>query len=482
MSFYIHLPSNISGIGLEKNRPSNYTTYLPKEFSLEPGEWEVGLDEVFIPFYRDTLTSQVSKGFDVRHTPQVWIETFDTPDEATQNKIVSSLDHFYCMLLPKDVSLLTPKDVLMAIANLKFNGKPIMTFDASTNRLMSINIDRHGYPFKVYIFKTLAAAMGFQLTEESLSTLWQSREVTPPLWYNFASASWYPKVSKGLVKPIPKIPFETTVLNLNEHNFNEDLNIAKVVLAKLDDDTVLFKAAPGALLNKEYPMDLMHMLLAMRLRGDYTVGEVLDAFDHSQDTTQFSEKRSFGFLVQTKKGFRVSAPVVSGIEQDTVWTYMIHRTLATSLGLKENLDFVAADNHMVTPDLFRTIGLPENNYVVLKPIDHQVDKTAKVDIWSKNLSPPRPVRFLHNDYTAVFVNTDLIESHVVGNANANVLRLIHVNPEQRSVYERYLNPQFFKIRTPNITKITIYLTDEQGREIDLTNGLTFLTLIFRRMK
>ena len=485
----MHLPSNVAGVGSEWNTPSRYTTDLPEDIRLAPGEWEVALDVAMIPLYRDTPATTQHHPNDVRHMPLVWIRTLSTPNAETRKKIINHHDVYYCMRLPADTKITTPKDALIAIADLEFNGTKIMTFDAKTNRLLSINADELGATFGVYIFKTLAQAMGFTIDSHSLEhVILYSFNVNHlrPLWYNFNTVSHYPKVSRALVQPIKNAQFETAVLNLNEHNVSEDPDVTKVMLVSLtarNAQNALYDQAYGEKgkdNNYDYPFDIMPALLQIRLRGNYTVMEVLLAIINTQRDRGRDAPNTYGMLTLVKGGFRTKSQMTKDGESTEEWSYIMHKTLAVQLGLTE-IDPVREDGN-VTKDLLKNMGLDQAKFVLLRNVTHTVNYSKVVDYWTKRLSAPRPKTFKDRDFSSIFVNTDLVDTHWVGNIKSDTLRVIHVNPLQREVYERYANPQFYPLRTSVFRKITIYLTDEQARQIEMKLGLTLVTLLFRRIK
>jgi hypothetical protein len=68
--FYIHLPSNVEGLGNKKNHPSDYSLILnqhgePLELS---DEWEVGLSELFVPEFYHSVTEDMVRGMAITKT------------------------------------------------------------------------------------------------------------------------------------------------------------------------------------------------------------------------------------------------------------------------------------------------------------------------------------------------------------------------------------------------------------------------------
>mgnify|MGYP001795046630 FL=1 len=345
MSFYLQLPSNVPhDVGSTENTPSQYTTRLPTEIVLEPGDWEVALDEISIPLNRDNLTSSITDSSDLRLMMHVWVLANVWPDKATQAKIIGHHSLYWCFALPTDEPIIHPKDAMIALAKIKFNNIPIITFDAATNRLMSMNTDTTNSLFRVFIHKTLAADMGFTINADSLSSLWhQGLSSQAAIWYNFATANYYPRVPRAQVTSIPKTPFETKVINLNKHNHHVDGTISKIVLAyqkALSQDK--FGFLPTVTRDSDYPFDIYQQLIKIRSKGDYSSDEILTAIQKAQENSKFKDKTNYGYVKKTgSRSFEMMNV------KNIIFTLMMHKSLATALGLALNTDYVHYDQSKI---------------------------------------------------------------------------------------------------------------------------------------
>ena len=84
----------------------------------------------------------------------------------------------------------------------------------------------------------------------------------------------------------------------------------------------------------------------------------------------------------------------------------------------------------------------------------------------------------------LFVNTDIIEGHRVGDSMSTTLRTL---PLSKGVYENvqymsFINEYYFPVRFSRIDSISIKLTDENGKRIKFKSGRVFITLKFRPRK
>ena len=243
------------------------------------------------------------------------------------------------------------------------------------------------------------------------------------------------------------------------------------------------EAANDPVFGRSYPSDIYLELLKIRSKGDYSADEVLTTIQRAQDVSKFKDKSVYGYVKKTSaNSFEMEN--VNGV----IFTLVIHKKLADALGLSANIDYEPFDQIKFPDGNLSAMNLSANDYVTLKPLKHHTNLSSSVDLWSPDHTAtdchPDPTSFRHKVYHAIFVNTDLVQPHIVGNANANVLRIINVTPDQKNDKDRYLNPLFFKVKRPRFSAIEIYLTDEQGRDLNLNKntGLTIITLIFKRLQ
>ena len=81
----------------------------------------------------------------------------------------------------------------------------------------------------------------------------------------------------------------------------------------------------------------------------------------------------------------------------------------------------------------------------------------------------------------LFINTDIIEGHRVGDAMSMNLRTIPLSKGafESVQYMSFTNEYFFPVRLSRIDSISISITDENGERIQFRSGRVFITLKFR---
>ena len=67
--------------------------------------------------------------------------------------------------------------------------------------------------------------------------------------------------------------------------------------------------------------------------------------------------------------------------------------------------------------------------------------------------------------THLFVYSEIVESHQVGNAEANVLRVMSVPADGRMVPTDFTNPMSYNLSTRKTRFVKVFIADELGREI-----------------
>lgn len=85
--------------------------------------------------------------------------------------------------------------------------------------------------------------------------------------------------------------------------------------------------------------------------------------------------------------------------------------------------------------------------------------------------------------TEIFVYSDLVESHHVGDTYAPVLRIIPcMNEKNAQIVKHYEKPLYFPLRSNFVNTIDIELKTSSGKSITFMGGKTFILLSFRRRK
>ncbi len=82
----------------------------------------------------------------------------------------------------------------------------------------------------------------------------------------------------------------------------------------------------------------------------------------------------------------------------------------------------------------------------------------------------------------LFVYTDIIHDHFVGDGKSRLLKVV---PITKGMYDKigYMSitkPFYYSVRVRELNSISILLADENGEEIKFTDGRTHLSLHFKR--
>ena len=115
----------------------------------------------------------------------------------------------------------------------------------------------------------------------------------------------------------------------------------------------------------------------------------------------------------------------------------------------------------------------EGDFVFIKP-----GKTMQVRTKSE--------QWLHADSTRIegkghslFVYSDIVESHPVDNAEANLLRVkgVPAHMNGRMVSTDFTNPMYYNLSRRKIRFVKVFIADELGREIPFEQETMQLTLV-----
>ena len=81
----------------------------------------------------------------------------------------------------------------------------------------------------------------------------------------------------------------------------------------------------------------------------------------------------------------------------------------------------------------------------------------------------------------LYVKTNIVEPHPVGDTQANLLRIVPVKDnEGRIVSEEFAAPLYFRLSRSNFNTVSILITDDTGNEVPFEDATVQLTLSFDR--
>lgn len=83
----------------------------------------------------------------------------------------------------------------------------------------------------------------------------------------------------------------------------------------------------------------------------------------------------------------------------------------------------------------------------------------------------------------MFIHSDIVAEHFVGNKSARVLRVVPLKRGDKSeiVHEKFLKPFYYPVRTNRIDDINFLLTDEMGNQIKFASGRVLIGLHLKRV-
>ena len=82
----------------------------------------------------------------------------------------------------------------------------------------------------------------------------------------------------------------------------------------------------------------------------------------------------------------------------------------------------------------------------------------------------------------IFIYTDIIREHFVGDSLAPVLRVIPLQrkDEDTMCNITFPNPYYFKLKSNSIDSINVLILDETGKQIRFESGRILINLHFRK--
>ena len=482
---------------------------------------------------------------DPRNTPLVWVETNEKPDTTTLTHVYAQHGNFYCYSLfdetkrqwnvkPDEVSFGEPKEqlkydfvhlysVLLALNKLLvFKGKQLFNFDLKKKKILSIE---QGY--SIYLYKDLMKHVYDITSSDAVDgrNLWMPDPPGTTRWYSFINANYGPHQPESNI-----IEFDIATLdyfvNLCKINCTADRSLNSLTIVYRDINQppysqVKYSEIPAGSNNRgsRYPMySFLPEMLAIREVGPYTALEILQAIDTllKYPSVQVAmkqlrgtvivrfDKTSITFapqmcLILSKKMVEIlgiSASDYEEIKQADLPKYGFDGTpLNCDRGpnfWRENTFVRVPKSVAYTVDAINGSGpLAGGSSKPKRYINTTISRTTYQENgedkryynWSLYNANP-PIDTSHkttSDISTVYVNTDFVEGHVVGNTISDVLRSIHVAPGQTLINKEFEHLQFYPLRNNNFFQIKFELTDDTGKELKLHNGVTSLTLALKEV-
>ena len=534
----MHCPSNtltLQGV----NTPSTFTIPMPGGERQFFGKWEAALAEAAIPLVMDTPISAVYLGKeDPRNTPLIWVETNEKPDTTTVSHLYAQHENFYCYNLfdeskrqwntkPNTASLGEPVDrlkydfvhlysVLLALNQLLvFNGKKLFNFDLKKKKILTIE---QGYT--IYLYKDLMKHL-YDVTSNAVHghNLWLPDLPDTTRWYSFINTNYGPYKPEGDIAE-----FETDSLdyfvNLRKINCTPDRSLNSLTVMHRDiTSTPPVKYTEVNIVgeNREsrFPMySFLPELLAIRETGPYTALEILQAINTLLNypsvvalrgkVIERFDKTSITFapkmcLVLSKEMVKILGISASDYERITPTNLPQYKLGGVTPNFGRGPTFWRDNTYVRVPKNLAVTTVPlAGGATPNSPITTTttyaattISRVTKLENgadklyydWSiYNANPP--IDMTHKDtrnINTVYVNTDLVDGHVVGNSISNVLRSIHVTPGQTLINKEFEHLQFYPLRNNNFAQIKFELTDDTGKELKLDTGVTSLTLALKEV-
>ena len=140
--------------------------------------------------------------------------------------------------------------------------------------------------------------------------------------------------------------------------------------------------------------------------------------------------------------------------------------LARKLGL-------LTDNGSIPVDYYDAVSY-RDNFVYVLP-----ESVVRLNVGREE--PLSVVHSLKEHVLNLYVYTDIVEPHPVGDTQANLLRIVPVKDEEGGIVsEEFATPLYFRLSRTNFNTVTIFITDDNGNEVPFEDATVQVTLHFDR--
>lgn len=464
--FYVSLPSNSSMDYFPENTQASYRTKLSSPLMLS-GEWEVALTEIFMSRNWFNIGKH-NNGYSVdivkEESSPIDMATYDV---QLPRELGKDVDEFWLSVnreIQKEVDIYP--SVLFAVEN---GGEEIRVNIASGFELL---IEVNNAPKLFYMF---------HLPNENITistdTVFKFRPTTQSLDSHVLTI--INRNPKSVTKHV--IPFTVIKQNikLNKENIFNILN-ANIALLELENH-LSFDYKP--LKNEVEIKTSNYGELHITSERSNSLMQILNI--KSDTVLKGTNTLSVNPLLQPKVGEIIELHIKEYFERKYHNSYTENLTI--NVGMYKSAERLFKEfkyiNLQQLPNLRIKLHVPEKCEVRFGVgLADMLGFSKTRSFKSGDYISDYPLE-LDGGITEIFVYTDIIASHHVGDSFSPLLRVIPcINEKEEQIVKHYNIPIYFPLRKHFIETIEIELKTSSGEDIIFTGGKTFALLSFRRRK
>lgn len=464
--FYVSLPSNSSMDYFPENTQASYRTKLSSPLALS-GEWEVALREIFMSrnwFNVGKHNNSYSVDIVREESSPVDLVTYDVQLPAELGK---DIDEFWLSVnreIQKEIDIYP--SVLFVVEN---DGNEIHVNISDGFELL---LDVKNAPKLLYMFHLPNENVAI-----SKDTVFKFRPTTQSLdSHTMTIINRNPKSVTRHIIPFTMIKKNA---NINKRNIFNILN-ANIVLLELQNH-ISFDYKP--LKNEVEIKTSKYAELHITSANSNSLMQILNL---KNDTVlKGINKFPVNPLIQAEIGELVELHVKEYFERKFYNSYT--ETYEINVGMYKSSERLFKEFKYINleqlPNLRVKLHVPEKCEVRFgSGLADMLGFSKALSFKSGNYISDYPLE-LDGGITEIFVYTDIIASHHVGDSFSPLLRVIPcINEKEDQIVKHYNIPIYFPLRKHFIETIEIELKTSSGEDIIFTGGKTFVLLSFRRRK
>lgn len=474
-NFYVTLPSNSSHVYFPKNTHSSFRTKLSSPLTLN-GNWDVGLSEIVIP--RNWFNvNEHNNSYTVTYKTEELVKSKYLKHKIELNYDVSPDIFQFCESVNNAIG-----DIIKDKASVIFLPREAkLKYDTS-----QISIALHD-GFEIEIKKNDGNKLLYMLNlkiEDKIINLPHTFKYRPstqsPLKIVFYVFNKNPKgVHDHLISNVPikddlKLPLDTVTDMINVFHTN-------LKLLELQDFV-------------EFPFD------ATKMEFTVSVVDTAEVMITNQSAPLLLKKLSLDnvdeIVIKDKQTFKVNPKIE--IQLGEAFYLRIYDYYET-LDLKTHYEELKLNVGMYKSpdDLFKAFQhvhfdyLPDSKVLMRIPVTYEVSLARGLadmlgfenTTFSSGVFISKYPLELDGGITEIFVYSDLVSSHHVGDTFSPLLRIIPcVTEKSDQIVKSYQRPLYFPIRKSFVETIKIDLKTSSGNNNVFSGGKTYVVLSFRRRK
>lgn len=468
-NFYVTLPSNSSAEYFPQNTQSSFRTKLSHPLVLN-GEWDVGLSEVFIPRSWFNVNHH-NNSYSLIFKTEEWVKT-EFPKFKIEWDYDDSLDIFrLCETINNVIGNVVDDKTAVVFTPFERDGR------------IAIEL-KDGYEIEIKVEggRKLLYMLHLQIRDKIIN-----------------------KTVNYKYRPSDEYPFKIYFYIYNKNPSDRVRNDHVIPLTAIQGGDMPLNTVDDLINILHHNLNLIGLQNYARFNFDpakkeltATVAEMCEIILDKNDSPNLLKKLNLNdsAIIKGTQKFTINPTII--FEQGELFKLGIYEyyeflevheqreNLKINVGMyqtsNELFDAIKHIKFRQLPDLKVVMSIPIGSRLLLSKGLADMLGFEEVEFLAGVYTGKYPLE-LDGGITEIFIYSDVVQSHHVGDSFSPLLRIIPCMTEKyEQIVNSYQRPLYFPVRKNYIETIEIELRTSSGNNIVFSGGKTYVILSFRRRK